>query len=107
MSLIDLQEAKDYLLVFHSANDARLQLLLDAAEDEALQFLDRENLTDWECVVDDPQSDPVSEVLMPASVRLGIFTFLQAAYEASPSDQHELRKVGERLLMPYRRNLGV
>lgn len=107
MSIIPLQEAKDYLLVFHNANDARLQLLLDAAEDEALQFLDRANLTDWRECCSEAVSEPVSEKPMPASVKLGILTFLQAAYEASPADQHELRKVGERLLMPYRCNLGV
>jgi len=35
MSVITLSEAKAFLDVIHSSDDTKLQLLLDAAEDEA------------------------------------------------------------------------
>lgn len=103
MSVINLVVAKNYLDVIHDADDSKLQLLLDSAEDEALQFLDRDNLTDWDSCC----SEPSSETAMPASVQLGILILLQGAYQASPQDQEQLRKVAETKLMPYRCRLGV
>lgn len=113
MSDLTLSEVKAYLDVIHSADDAKLQLLLDAAEDEALQYMDRDNLTDWSgcsCIssVDsEPASEPVSEISMPGSVRLGILILVQAAYQASPADAEQLRLVAEKKLFPYRCRLGV
>ena len=39
MSLIPLDTAKSFLDVIHDWDDAKLQLLLDGAEDEACQFM--------------------------------------------------------------------
>lgn len=106
MSELTLDEVKSYLDVFHSADDSKLTLLLEAAEDEALQFLDRENLTDWgDCC--EETSETVSEMAMPGSVKLAILILVQGAYQASPAEQEQLRKVAETKLMPYRCNLGV
>jgi hypothetical protein len=107
MSELNLEVAKQYLDVIHNADDEKLQLLLDAAEDEALQFMDRENLSYWVDCCGESSSEVSSEQLMPASVRLGILILLQAAYQATPADQEQLRKIAETKLMPYRCKLGV
>ncbi len=100
---ITLDEAKDYLDVIHDADDSKLQMLLDAAHDEALQFMNREDFGDvCEC-----SSSSSSEPVMPASVRLGVLILLQAAYQATPDDAEQLRHVAEVKLMPYRCGLGV
>nr|MBF4386085.1 phage gp6-like head-tail connector protein [Vibrio anguillarum] len=41
MSIINLQTAKQYLNVIHDFDDDNLQMLLDAAESEAQEFLDQ------------------------------------------------------------------
>lgn len=112
MSVINLQVAKDYLDVWHDDDDAKLQRLLNAAEDEALQYMDRNNLVDWddccsEAVSSESESEVVSEQPMPPSVELGILILLQAAYQATPADQQQLRNVAEVKLMPYRCKIGV
>lgn len=109
MSDLTLVEVKKYLDVIHNADDDKLRLLLEAAEDEARNFMDRDNLTDWEgcCDSESISSEAVSEIAMPASVRLGILILVQAAYQASPADMEQLRKVAEVKLMPYRCRLGV
>lgn len=119
MSDITLSVVKKYLDVIHDADDDKLQMLLDAAEDEALQFMDRPNLTDWRTCAEIRCSEPVSEsvseaaseISMPASVRLGILILVQAAYQAAPGQlRHEaeqLRDIAEKKLYPYRCGLGV
>ncbi|MCK0153861.1 head-tail connector protein [Alcanivorax sp. S6407] len=100
---ISLDEAKDYLDVIHDADDSKLQMLLDAAHDEALQFMNRSDFGEvCEC-----SSSSSSGSVMPASVRLGVLILLQAAYQASPDDAEQLRHVAEVILMPYRCGLGV
>lgn len=107
MSELNLEVAKQYLDVIHNADDEKLQLLLDAAEDEALQFMDRENLSYWGDCCSESSSGVSSGEPMPPSVRLGILILLQAAYQATPADQEQLRKIAETKLMPYRCKLGV
>lgn len=108
MSVITLADAKKYLDVIHSYDDDKLQLLLDAAEDEALQFMGRDSLAEWqECCSEAVSSEPASELALPASVRLGVYILLQAAYQASPTEAEQLRNVAEVKLMPYRCGLGV
>jgi len=41
VSTIPLEELKDFLNVTHSSDDAKLRVLLNAAEDEALRFMNR------------------------------------------------------------------
>lgn len=111
MSQLTVVDLKHYLDVIHDADDSKLQMILDAAEDEAMQFMDRDNLTDWRPCNSEPASDPVSEVPMPASVRLAIFILAQASYQAGPGQmRHEaeqLRDIAEKKLYPYRCRLGV
>lgn len=115
MSDLTLNDVKKYLDVIHNADDDKLQLLLDGAEDEAMQFMDRKNLTDWGSCCGEPVSEQPSEMPsevaseepMPASVRLGILILVQAAYQATPNEQEQLRKVAETKLFPFRCRLGV
>lgn len=97
MSLIPIEDAKSFLDVIHDWDDAKLQALLDGAEDEALQFMGRDS---WDDLAGD---DP----LPPASVVVGVMLLLQASYQAPPDDIPKLRQAAEVKLMPYRCGLGV
>ncbi|WP_454674846.1 head-tail connector protein [Achromobacter pestifer] len=114
MSVIDLDTAKGYLDVIHSADDGKLQLLLDAAEDEAAQYMNRRVLEGpWaRGAVCEPCSELSSETAsegeaIPKSVVLGVMLFLQAAYDAAPDDIEKYRQAGEVKLSPYRLCMGV
>ena len=100
MSAITLSEAKGFLDVIHSSDDSKLQLLLDAAEDEARAFMNREDLIEWDSNVS--STDPV-----PASIKIGVLLLLQANYQATPDDAEKLRRAAEVKLMPYRLDMGV
>jgi len=100
MSQVTLLEAKGFLDVIHSADDAKLQLLLDAAEDEARMFMNRADLVNWD-------NDAETVDVLPPSVTIGILLLLQANYQATPDDSEKLRNAAEIKLMPYRLLLGV
>lgn len=109
MSVISLETAKAVLDVIHTADDAKLQTLLDGAEDEAVQFMNRgllqpypaEELVDGALVVVPSLDKP------PASMVLGVLLLLQAAYQATPDDAEKLRRAAEIKLQPFRIGLGV
>ncbi len=102
MSVLDLEKVKSFLDVIHSADDVKLQMLLDGAEDEAAQFMNRDNLTEWD-------SDLViaSEYSMPPGVMVGIVLLLQANYQAGVDEINKLRKAAETKLTPFRLHMGV
>lgn len=100
MSVITLSEAKSFLDVIHSADNSKLQLLLDAAEDEARVFMNRDDLIEWNSNIS--TTDPV-----PASIKIGVLLLLQANYQASPDDADKLRRGAEVKLLPYRLLMGV
>jgi hypothetical protein len=114
MSTVTIAEAKAYLRVKHDSDDALLQMLLDSAEDECLQYLDRPALPKrGDVVVDecdtnapiDPASD--SDDIAP-TVREGILMIVQAGYEAaSVDDLGAVRRAATVKWHPYRNNLGV
>ena|SRR5690606_15188959 len=97
MSITNISVAKHYLNIIFDDGDEQLQLLLDAAEDEALQFLD----------IGDDLSVLAEDDRLPASVTLGILILLQASYQASPDEAKQLREIAETKLFPYRKGLGV
>lgn len=97
MSITNISVAKHYLNIILDDGDEQLQLLLDAAEDEALQFLD----------IGDDLSVLAEDDRLPASVTLGILILLQASYQASPDEAKQLREIAETKLFPYRKGLGV
>lgn len=88
---MDLATVKSYLDVIHDADDDKLELLLEAAEDEALRF----------CNLDAFPSE------IPASMEMGILLLVQANYQAQPSEIEILRKAAEYKLMPHRSEIGV
>ena len=102
MSVISLSVAKTYLDVIHSSDDVKLQMLLDGAEDDAIQFMNRTDLTEWD-------SDLIinSDYLMPMGVVVAVMLLLQANYQASTDDIDKLRKAAETKLTPFRLNMGV
>lgn len=100
MSVITLSEAKSFLDVIHSSDNSKIQLLLDAAEDEARVFMNRDDLIEWNSNVS--STDPV-----PASIKIGVLLLLQANYQASPDDADKLRRAAEIKLLPYRLSMGV
>mgnify|MGYP000051886361 CR=1 FL=1 len=93
MSVISLTDAKSFLDVIHNSDDDKLQLLLDAAEDEAAQFLNVDALDEW--------------TELPYGIVLGVLLLLQANYQAPPDDIPKLRSAAETKLMPYRIEMGV
>jgi len=104
MSVIPLARAKTFLDVIHNADDAKLQDLLDAAEDEAVQYLGHRLMQSipveaWDNGV--PKQGP-PRVGVPDSVIMGVMLLLQAAYQASPDDAEKLRRAAEVKLSPYR-----
>lgn len=100
MSAITLTEAKSFLDVIHNSDDVKLQLLLDAAEDEAKMYLNRSDLEEWDSNIS--STDPI-----PASIKIGVLLLLQSNYQASPDEIQQLRKVAEIKLNPYRIEMGV
>jgi hypothetical protein len=100
MSVITLSEAKSFLDVIHNSDNSKLQLLLDAAEDEARAFMNREDLYEWDSNIS--STDPV-----PASIKIGVLLLLQANYQATPDDAEKLRRAAEIKLLPYRLLMGV
>lgn len=102
MSIITLAMAKQFLDVIHNADDAKLQTLLDAAEDEAAQYINRPlaELQAEEASSEQPDA-------LPGSVVMGVMLLLQAAYQATPDDAEKLRRAAEVKLTPYRIGWGV
>ena len=114
MSAVRTEQVKRFLRIIHNSDDQLLQELIDAAEEEALTFLDRASLPrPGSLVVDEADSnalpEPVSDSndLAPA-VRGAIYLLVQAMYEGVDAQQMKLvREAAEVKLMPFRNNLGV
>ena len=106
MSYLTIDDAKEYLNVTHDEDDSKIAMLLAAAEDEALQIMDREQFG-FEVGADAIEIELESEPVMPDSVRLGVLILLDAAYQATPAGAEQLRRVAETKLRAYRANLGV
>lgn len=113
MPALSLDAFKAHLRVTHSQDDALLQDYLDGAEDECLQFLDRDELPRRnESAVDEcdsNQPEPVSDAddLAP-TVRDGCWLIAQAMYEAKDAaEMVAIRRAAVIKWMPYRNRLGV
>lgn len=98
MSVIALTKAKAFLDVIHGADDAKLQILLDGAEDEAAQYLGRDALAELIATENE---------VLPGSVVLGVMLLLQAVYQATPDDAEKLRRAAEVKLAPHRIGWGA
>ena len=93
-----LQSVKSYLRVMHDLDDDLLTELIVSAEDEARRFLNMADL---------PADETSSNGDLPGSVFTAICCLVKADYEASTDDQHKLREIAERKLMPYRVEMGI
>lgn len=113
MSVVTVAEVKAHLRVFINSDDALLQVLIDAAEDNLSRFMNREGLPRRDESCPDCQSDsdvsPVSgsDDLAPA-VRVAVYFLVQADYEGQSADeQDKLRAAAYEKAFPYRCRLGV
>lgn len=125
MSTILLEDLKRYLKPTHDLDDELLQDALNAAEKEALNFMDRDFLPvepTEELSESESELNPVSDGETPseasaevcADVRMAVFLLAKSHYDGTQPDAFrglldlsEYRKRAEGLLMPYRRHLGV
>lgn len=114
MSVVTVDEAKRVFDVIHAHDDAKLQQLIDDAEDECLQFLDRDALPRIgevcpdECDTSNPPTSASDAADLPRSLRRGILLIVQGAYEGKDADEMaKLRKAAEIVWMPYRCRLGA
>lgn len=99
MSTATLTMVKADLRVTGTDDDVLIQLLIDAAEDECLQFLGVSEL---------PTEVGSSEPPLKGSVYAAVFLLVRAKYDsATPDEIKGIRQCAEMLLMPYRDNLGM
>lgn len=113
MSVVTVAQVKEYLNQIHSLDDSKIQLLIDAAEDEAKRYLDRDELPRR----DDPFADCESDSTAPAasdsddiapSVRSAVIVLVQALYEGSDPDEiDKLRQCAFTIMRSYRDRMGV
>ena len=99
MSTATLTMVKADLRVTGTDDDVLIQLLIDAAEDECLQFLGTSEL---------PTDTASSNAPLKGSVYAAVFLLVRAKYDMSSADEvNIIRQSAEMLLMPYRANLGL
>lgn len=104
MSTVSLSDVKDFLNVTHTSDDAKLQILINAAEDEALKFMNR---TQFGELCEDDSNFIGSVETIPESVIVAVYFLVQAMYDALPEQIIILRQTAERLMMPYRCSMGI
>jgi hypothetical protein len=109
--VIDLQVVKERLHVVHDSDDAALQQMLDAAEDEAVRYLNRSHLPtlpqDYP-TSEGEEEEPSSDDPVAPSVIEGVCLLVQAGYDApTAAEMLALREVAHHKLQPYRVGLGV
>lgn len=109
---VSVAEIKEILDVRHDSDDAKLQRLIENAEDECRQFLNRSQLPQEDPETNSPfesEREPSSDssTLAP-SVRQAIYLLVEAAYDRlDPSEIRAFREAAEIKLYPYRIGLGV
>lgn len=102
---ITLEQAKDFLNVYHAHDDAKIQRLLNGAIREAMEFLDRED--PGNCGECESSSSETVEWELPEDAETGVLFLLQSVYQATPDERMKLRKAAEDILMPHRCGLGI
>lgn len=111
MSQITLTDAKDFLRVVHSHDDALIAQLLKGAVQQALRYLNRTQLPTLP--VDSPSESssedvPSDEDPIADDVRVAVLRLVQIQYEvASPDEAEKIRQSALHMLQPYRIGLGV
>lgn len=109
--MITIEDIKADLRIIHDSDDSLLQILLDAAIDEALRFMNRTELptNPYDLPEQDSTEDvPSSSDPIVASVYAAIFLSVRAKYEGMDAAQiMGMRGAFEVLLQPYRTQQGV
>jgi hypothetical protein len=109
--LISLQDAKDFLDVFHSSDDSKIQSLLDSAVDEACLFIGYSDWSDYYDFLTSSENtyptDSENPYGLPYAFKIGALLLAQSNYQATPDDISKLRKAAEVKLMPLRVDLGI
>lgn len=104
MSNVTLEDAKEFLNVFHAYDDAKIQRLLNGAIREAMEFLDRD---DADACGESSSSSSSEPWEMPPDADTAVLLLLQSVYQATPEERMKLRKAAEDILMPHRCGLGI
>lgn len=110
---VTVAEIKENMRIRHDSDDALLQRLIENAEDECRQFLNRRQLPEVDPESNSPlsesESEPVSDSsTLAASVRQAIYILVEAAYDRlEGSDLKTFREAAETKMFPYRVDLGV
>lgn len=113
MSMITLDEAKLHLRIDHNFDDSDIQLKLDAAEEQAINFLERKVYATEDDLMLAISSNQAGErpMLINSSFKSAVLLLLGHLYEnreEGSNDNTSNVKYGfERLLSPYRINIGV
>lgn len=109
MSEVTLDAVKRYLRVTQTSDDLLLQDLIDAAEDQCRQYVNRDalpNLGDPSCCTTTTATTTDGE--LAPSVRTAVCLLVQAHYEGADADAVEKARVTmQNLLAPYRCGLGA
>lgn len=100
---VSLNEAKDQVSIERANphHDDRLTRLLEAAESAAVQFLNIDTLADLE------ESPAQSPPVIPENVVSAILLHVEMEFDRDEKLMDKLQLAFERLLWPYRTNLGV
>src|SRR6185295_16283808 len=107
MSVVQLAEVKEWLDVTFSSDDAKIQALIDAAEDEVKFYLDRNELPrrDDPCRCEcesDSTLNPASDTAdLAPLVKQGIKLLVQTMYDQpEPLEMEQTRRVALQMMHP-------
>jgi hypothetical protein len=129
-SIVKIEQVKAYLRITHSDDDVLLQDLIEQAEDECCQFLNRRSLPrrkqtgedpldsntlpEWDSnLLDSNHHFPYREAVsdsdeLATPVRGGIYLIVQGMYEGKDADEmQKIRTAAEVKWQPYRTKIGV
>lgn len=115
MTVVTVAEYKAFDRVPHDSDDALILDLIEAAEAEALQYMDRQDLprTGEDEAPDECDTSVVIDVISEGSnlapdVRKAIYYLVQSSYSAKDADEiGKLRNAALTILAPHRRRLGA
>jgi hypothetical protein len=110
VSVITLQTVKDFCVVIHASDDAKIQRLIDGAEEEAMLFMDRDTLprAKEDAQVSDSSANPVSDSDKVApSVVTAVCLLVQADYDQDGDDAKKTKEIAFGKLRPFRQKMGV
>lgn len=112
MSAIDLQVVKNYCLVTHNEDDNKLQLLLNAAETQAIEYLNWADIygpgeSSESETSSDSSSESVSHSINDIVVQ-AVCALVDSQYDDySQESRNQAMKAFERALYPLRVDIGV